>query len=452
MLFKYTSTAFLLLFSYAFTFSQGIYNTATIVVSGSTTIMVQDGGFHNNGNFVAGLGTVVISGTAATNISAIGGSSATAFNHLIINKTSNEAGLSGNISVDGNLTMQAGNLDMNLFNIDLGSGPGKIMNENNAARIMGAGGGNIIKTINLNAPVSVNPGNMGIAISSAADLGNTVVKRGYRQQTIPGNGQSIYRYYDIVPANNASLNATLQMYYFNNELAGINKNDLNFYRSEDNGVSWTFIGKDNSDQTNDWVLKNNISQLSRWTLAANTSALPVKLISFTAAIVNRETNLQWITAQEINSSYFDVQRSGDGLTFTKLLSIPAQVNSNSQNTYHAVDANPIDGINYYRLREVDMDGTFSFSPVVQVKLTGDGSYSVFPNPAQTVFYLNIYLPAAQQQSIALYDANGQLLEQKNVQLNAGSNQLQWNISRLAKGIYFLKSTNTSMPVIKVVKP
>src|SRR5450432_980399 len=110
ILFRYTITAFLLLLFYTCTFSQGIYNTANIVVSGSATITVQDGGFHNNGNFIAGLGTVVISGTTATGISAIGGSSATAFNHLIINKTSNEAGLAGNISVDGNLTMQTGNI------------------------------------------------------------------------------------------------------------------------------------------------------------------------------------------------------------------------------------------------------------------------------------------------------------------------------------------------------
>jgi len=453
ILYNYTTGIPILLLLCHPSFSQGIYNSAHIIVSGNASITVQDGGFHNNGVFEPGTGTLVIAGTAATPTAAIGGTSSTAFNNLSIDKTSNGAVLTGNISINGNLRMQAGNLDLNLFNIDLGSGAGTIMNENNNARITGTGGGNILKTASLHAPAAANPGNLGIAISSTADLGSTLIKRGYQQQTITGGGLSIYRYYDITPTNNALLNASLQMYYFDNELAGLNKSELNFYNSEDNGVTWTLTGKDNSDPINDWVLKNNIGQLSRWTLASNTnSSLPVKLISFTAGLLNRQTKLQWVTAQEINSSYFDVQRSQDGTAFNKLLSVPAQGNSNLQHTYNATDDHPLNGINYYRLKEVDRDGQSSFSSIVYVKLDNGASYAVYPNPAVGVFYLDINLPAAQRSAIGLYDVNGQLLQKKDVQLSGGSNQLLWNISQLAGGIYFLRSANnTSMPVLKVIK-
>jgi hypothetical protein len=156
--------------------------------------------------------------------------------------------------------------------------------------------------------------------------------------------------------------------------------------------------------------------------------------------------------QEINSSYFDVQRSQNGIIFNKLLSIAAQGNSSLQKTYNAIDPNPVNGINYYRLKEVDKDGNSSFSPIVYVKLDDGTSYSVFPNPVTTMFYLNINLTAAHQSTIGLYDANGKLVQEKaNLRLNTGNNQLQWNISQLAQGIYFLKAVNLSMPVLKVVK-
>jgi type IX secretion system substrate protein len=350
-IFNHTITISLILFSSGNVFSQGIYNTANIVVSGNAFIALENTGFHNNGNFVQGEGTVIIRGTAAANIAAIGGNNTTAFYNLVINKTSKEAQLAGNISVDGNLTMQAGNLELNLFTINLGNGDGKIINENNSSRITGTNGGSIIKTVSLNAPSSANPGNMGIAISSAANLGNTIIKRGHQQQTIAGGDLSIYRYFEIIPTNNSLLNATLQMFYFDDELSGLSKNELGLYESGKNSNTWTFIGKDNNNQMNDWLLKNNIQQLSRFTLAKNNSV----------------------------------------------------------------------------------------------------TYSAFPNPASGIFYLNIYLPSALQSTIELYDANGRLLQARDVNLSAGDNQLQWDISKFANGVYFLQSKNLLFPVIKVVK-
>ncbi|MBS1655095.1 MAG: T9SS type A sorting domain-containing protein, partial [Bacteroidetes bacterium] len=428
---------------------QGIYNTANIVVNGNANITIQDGAFQNNGTFAADMSTVVLSGSAATTVSAIGGSSTTTFNNLTINKTSNGTQLAGNIAVNGNLTMQSGNLDMNLYNIDLGSGSGTIVNENNNARITGTAGGNIIKTVSLNAPSSVNPGNIGIEISSSANLGNTVIKRGHVQQTANG-GFSIYRYFDITAVNNSSLNASLKMYYFDGELAGINKTDLQFYRSEDIGTTWSLAGKDNSDETNDWVIKNNIDRLSRWTLSANLTALPVQLISFTATLINRQTHLKWTTAQEINSNHFDVERSPDAVSFNRLLSVRANGNTNSPSNYYATDTDPLTD-NYYRLKEIDNDGRYSYSSVVHIILDNNTSYLAYPNPAKNIFFLGIYALESKSSKIALIDASGRLLQEKSVQLRQGNNLLQWDISSLAKGTYFLKSTDSSVPVIKMMK-
>lgn len=430
-------------------FSTGNLDNASGTITNEGTIEVQ-GDFSNGGTYTstASEDNLIMSGTVLSMLTA-GGATLT---NLKIDKTANEVKLGSNLSIAGNLTMQSGNLELNMFVVDLGSGAGSILNENNNSRITGISGGNVIKTSDLNAPSAVNPGNIGVEITSASNLGNTVIKRGHVQQTSSNGGVSIYRYFDITPANNSALNATLKMYYFDGELAGINKSELNFYRSENSGVTWTLVGEDNNDQTNDWVLKNNISQLSRWTLASNiTNPLPVKLISFTASLVNRATQLKWITAQEINSNYFDVQRSNDGTSFEKLLTVPAHGNSNVQITYHASDMNPLDGANFYRLKQVDMDGNFSFSSVVVVNVKDGSSIMAFPNPATGIFYLHIVLPVGQKYTIGLYDITGRMLQQKEVELNAGNNELEWDISAFDKGTYFLRLSDSNMPVMKIVK-
>src|SRR5258708_2404503 len=235
------------------TWAQGITITpgASLVMNGSALLTLQDAGLTNNGNLSAGNSTILFSGTTATANSFIGGSSSTVFNNITINKSSNGVLLNNNISINGNLTMQSGNLQLNNYTVDLGSGGGTIVGENNNARITGTTGGTINKTASLNAPAAANPGNIGVEITSTANLGSTLIKRGHVQQTSSGGGLSIYRYFDITPANNSALNATLKFYYFDNELAGRNKPELNQWASANGGANWTYHGQDQTDNTND---------------------------------------------------------------------------------------------------------------------------------------------------------------------------------------------------------
>jgi hypothetical protein len=431
---------------------QGIYNTASIVVGGAPTITIRDGGFHNDGQFNPGTGTVILTGVSAAGISAIGGASSTPFFHLTIAKTTNGASLSGDISVGGNLTMQSGNLDIGMHMIDLGSGAGALVNENNDARILATGSGLITKTADLNAPAEVDPGNIGIVLSSSANLGNTVIRRGSQQQASSGGGLGIARYFDIIPTNNSGLNASLKMYYLDDELAGIRKTELNFYKSENGGSSWSFAGKDNSDETADWVLKNNIDQLSRWTLASNiNNPLPLTLLSFTAVLENGQTRLRWVTSQESNSSYFEVQRSVDGASFSGLLTVAAHGNSSTPNTYGAIDPAPLAGNDHYRLKEVDLDGRFVYSPVVEVTVKAGNSLTAWPNPVAGILHVAIQVTQPQADLIGLYDANGKLLLEKEVSLQPGSNLLQLDLGGFGKGVYMLRSKKMFSTPVKIIK-
>ena len=98
------------------------------------------------------------------------------------------------------------------------------------------------------------------------------------------------------------------------------------------------------------------------------SILPVELLSFSAERNNRYVDLSWITATEINNDYFTVERSLDGINFTVIGSMPGSGNSSIILNYKLIDSSPIENeISYYRLKQTDFDGAYSYSDIVSVK-------------------------------------------------------------------------------------
>jgi Secretion system C-terminal sorting domain len=159
--------------------------------------------------------------------------------------------------------MSAGNLELNNHRLDLGSS-GMIMGEQLNARITGTKGGVVTATAVLNAPQNVNPGNIGVELSSAANLGITVITRGHVQQTNAGR-QGIQRYYDVEPAFNAS-DIALRFHYLEPELGGNNEAELVLWSGNKSSFNWAAVGKENSDAATNWIAKNNISGMNRFTL------------------------------------------------------------------------------------------------------------------------------------------------------------------------------------------
>ena len=112
-----------------------------------------------------------------------------------------------------------------------------------------------------------------------------------------------------------------------------------------------------------------------------TPALPLKLIRFSAEAVENTTHLQWLTADEENTSLFEVQRSADAKTWVALPDlVPAA--GNGGHLYTTTDHKPLSGINYYRLKMIDSDEKFAYSQIVIVDFSKDGQSPVvlYPNP------------------------------------------------------------------------
>jgi len=174
--------------------------------------------------------------------------------------------------------------------------------------------------------------------------------------------------------------------------------------------------------------------------------LPVELTAFTAqAVQNRDALLTWTTASELNSAYFDVERSLDGVAFSKIGQVVAQGNKLTATTYTLTDAGigaKVMGPVYYRLREVDHDGAAHYSEAKVLSFTkaANLALSLYPTPAQTTTTLDLSaLPATTSYQVQLHDATGRQVLATT--LVGGAPHLL-DVAALASGAYHVLVTGT----------
>ena len=165
------------------------------------------------------------------------------------------------------------------------------------------------------------------------------------------------------------------------------------------------------------------------------SALPVKLLAFSARAEHREVILRWTTATELDSDYFEVQHSINGRDFQAIDQVPAAGDSDTPLHYEHTHIRPGAGTHYYRLRTVDHDGSFEFSPVRQVHFGDNAEYVVFPNPARESVHIVPETDAPADYKVQLIDAAGCIrFEQRNIRTV--------EVSDLPPGLYLLQLINS----------
>ena len=178
------------------------------------------------------------------------------------------------------------------------------------------------------------------------------------------------------------------------------------------------------------------------------AALPVEMLSFTGLAKKENVFLNWITASEINSDYFDVERSRDGFDFEKIGSVNGAGNSNSLLNYSFTDESPLVGISYYRLKQTDYDGAFEYFGPVAIDINSEFSIKVFPNPTDNIISIELSQDAELPATVSFKDIIGNEVRKFTM------NDIKQNedISDLAPGIYFLSlKTHTNCQNIKLIK-
>ena len=167
--------------------------------------------------------------------------------------------------------------------------------------------------------------------------------------------------------------------------------------------------------------------------------LPVSLSGFAAELTGREVALSWTTEQETNSNYFSVERSQNGSTWEEIGTVAAKGNSSTVSQYGFTDKTPLSGVNYYRLKMVNIDNSFNYSGVQIVRTTAVKEISFFPNPATTT--VNVSLESTENAtSIELMNISGQVLTAKRIS-GANGTTISLDVTQYARGIYIVRVIN-----------
>ena len=168
--------------------------------------------------------------------------------------------------------------------------------------------------------------------------------------------------------------------------------------------------------------------------------IPVELTSFTAVSIKDGVQLNWETATETNNLGFDIERSVDNQKFQKIGFLSGKGTTTQKSSYSFLDQTAVSGKQYYRLKQLDLNGAFEYSNVVEVDLSVPNAFNLsqnYPNPFNPSTVINFGLPVKSDISLAVYNSIGQLV--KNMAqgtYDAGNFSITFNASDLTSGIYF----------------
>lgn len=175
-------------------------------------------------------------------------------------------------------------------------------------------------------------------------------------------------------------------------------------------------------------------------LVVNNAPLPVRFISFDAKKEDRQVRLNWRVSNEENIKGYYVERSSDGLNYTSL-GFVATKPAAATNDYGFTDASPLGNVNYYRIREQDIDGRANYSIVRIVRMQATSFVvTMYPVPVKDVLTLKLYTNDNEPANIRVTDVLGRTLFQRKVQLNAGDNKQEIPVDRFTNGVYYIEVT------------
>lgn len=168
---------------------------------------------------------------------------------------------------------------------------------------------------------------------------------------------------------------------------------------------------------------------------------PVSFGKLAAKKNNNVIELTWNTFSEINNQGFEIQRSTDGRNFHPIGFVNGQGNSSKEELYSYIDRYPFSGDNIYRLKQMDFDGRYEFSPLTTARIELSRNLSVYPNPgSSTSTTLHISTELLEMATIGIFSIDGKKVYELHADLNAGENLVDLSIANLKPGVYFARMT------------
>jgi hypothetical protein len=402
----------------------------------------------NNGTFTATGRSVTFSGTTATTISGTTGS--ITLDDVIQNKTGAlTTTLAIPVTVTGDLAMTNGVINTTAVNIltlndsataSAGSGTcfvdGPMLKIGSEAFVFPVGNGNKWARIGISAPAT--------AATSFQAQYHQAAYSNVASVLAPLDHVSVKEHW-ILNRTAGTDNVTATLFWEDGLWSGIT--DLSadsIVVARFNGTNWTNEtqnGGTTGSTNSGTITSQTVTSFSPFTFGAKSAVqnpLPIELLSFAATKAEQVVDLKWIVSSEVNNDYFTVERTKNGTEYEEVSRVKGAGNTSQMRQYTVVDQNPLEGLTYYRLKQTDFDGKFTYSPVVSVDMNAQMNIRLFPNPARSGDMPMIKISGFKEGAeinLTIYDINGREVY-KRMLLSSSSNQSLWELNNnLPAGIY-----------------
>ena len=182
------------------------------------------------------------------------------------------------------------------------------------------------------------------------------------------------------------------------------------------------------------------------TASLDCSILPLEFTEFGGEKVKDQNLLHWATAREYNTSHFEIERSSDAMDFVKIGELKSGSKKLENQIYQYWDSEPQNGINYYRLKQVDVDGTFTYTKTIAIDNQGSITtfelQKMYPNPAQNTINFVFAVPSSNSEiQIEIFDSNGKSVAKTINSYQKGVQHFNQNVASFSKGLYILRLSN-----------
>ncbi|MBI2271089.1 MAG: hypothetical protein HYU69_12155 [Bacteroidetes bacterium] len=435
-------------------------STGFTAISASTYNITINGSDWTNSStdaigFDAGTGTVLFTGTAAQTIS---GATSTTFNNLTINNTSaTGVTLSQPISAAGILTLTDGYLytdATNLITMNAGSSVSGVSNSSFVYGPMAKVG-----STDFTFPIGKDVQYRSISISSLSGSETftatyfhsdpNLVPYDVTSKDASLNHIGRCEYWTLTEAGTQDAWVTLSWDSYScgvDDMAAISVGrwDGSVWKDHGTGTTTGAVSPATGTVRSSTIITSTFSAPGAFTLGSNNTnnPLPIELLSFEAVLNNAgKVNTAWVTATETNNDYFTVEKSTDGIHFEFVGKVNGAGNSTTIRNYSLTDDDPYTGVSYYRLKQIDYDGKYSFSNLVAVENAKSiNSVIIFPNPSNGVINVIINGVIGNEVLLILYDVLGNMAYSKTV-VNTNSNDYFSTTinseNNLAPGVYYV---------------
>jgi len=317
------------------------------------------------------------------------------------------------------------------------------------------GGGYNARKITLGPNVSgVRTGTVATTITDGTGSGQASIGYGGMKMITLGTG---LKYLGFAGGNNSSAGTKMRLLNITDEVnittfGTDSVTDVASYQTNGNGTGDVAYKNNNDGSYTVFSLSTNNGV---WASKSNIT-MPVELMSFKAVAASGGVNLSWATAQETNNMGFDVERSVDGKSFASIGFVRSKAEQGSTTTlqYSFADNRPVKGVAYYRLKQKDNDGKFTYSSIEKVTIENGKQFSVISlsNPVSDRISLQLQNRSGRMLQVRVVTENGSVVFNRQYNVSSAGMNVTIPVNTVPNGILFVQVDNgTDKEIIRILK-